>query len=104
MTESDSAQPGPAKQPAADALAAKLLAVQRLLSELDVHPDVRLRLHLRYMAICTSLKLPAANRARGVLRLDQLTADAERARGGDRQAQPQAQVERGNRGEDPGVY
>jgi len=80
MTESDSAEPGPGKQPVADPLAAKLLAVQRLLSELDVHPDVRLRLHLRYMAICTSLKLPAADRARGVLRLDQLTADAERAR------------------------
>jgi hypothetical protein len=101
MTESDSAQPGPGKPPTADALAAKLLAVQRLLSELDVHPDVRLRLHLRYMAICTSLKLPAANRARGVLRLDQLAADAERARGSDRQAQSQAQTERGNRDERP---
>jgi hypothetical protein len=103
MTESDSAQPGPGKQPAGDDLAAKLLAVQRLLSELDVDPDVRLRLHLRYMAICTSLKLPAANRARGALRLDQLTADAERARGGERQGQSRAPAERGNRDEKPGV-
>ena len=103
MTESDSAQPGPGKQPAGDYLAAKLLAVQRLLSELDVDPDVRLRLHLRYMAICTSLKLPAANRARGALRLDQLTADAERAGRGERQGQSREPTERGNRDEEPGA-
>jgi hypothetical protein len=102
MTESDPAKPGPGERPPADDLAAKLLAVQRLLSELDVDPDVQLRLHLRYMAICTSLKLPAADRARVASRLDQLTVDAERAGGGDRRGQPQAQAERENRDEKPG--
>jgi len=43
---------------------------------------VRVRLHLRFMAICTSLKMPGANRARGAQRLDRLIADAERAAGG----------------------
>jgi hypothetical protein len=103
MSESDSAQPGAGEQAAADALAAKLLAVQRMLSEVDVDPDVRLRLHLRYMAICASLKLPAADRPRAALRLDQLTADAERVGGGQRERRSQAQNERGNRDEKPGV-
>jgi hypothetical protein len=108
MTESESALPVPGKrvpgkQPAADALAAKLLAVQRLLSALDVEPDVRLRLHLRYMAICTSLKLPAANRTLGALRLDQLMADAERAKDDDRQGRLNVRTERANRDEKPGV-
>src|SRR5258708_25869000 len=103
MTECQSAEPGPGKQPAADAVAAKLLAVQRLLSALDVDPDVRLRLHLRYMAICTSLKLPAANRTRGALRLDQLMADAARAREGDRQGELHAQTDPAARDEEPGV-
>lgn len=103
MTESESAQPEPDTQPVTDALAAKLLAVQRLLSGLDVDPDVRLRLHLRYVAICTSLKLPTANRTRAGRRLDHLLADAERARGGGRQGRLRAQTERGNRDEKPGV-
>jgi hypothetical protein len=103
MTESEPAQPEPGRQPAADALAAKLRAVQRLLSGLDVDPDVRLRLHLRYLAICTSLKLPGANRARGALRLEQLMADAERARDSDRQGHSHAQPEPGHRDEKPGV-
>jgi hypothetical protein len=103
MTDSDPAQPGPDKEPATDALAAKLLAVQRLLDELDVDPDVRLRLHVRYMAICTSLKLPTANQARMALRLDQLTADAQRARGGDPLGQPHAPGGQGNHEQQPGV-
>ena len=103
MTESESGLPAPGEQPAADALAAKLLAVQRLLSALDVGPDVRLRLHLRYMAICTSLKLPAASRTLGALKLDQLMADAERARDDDRQGRLNARTERANRDQKPGV-
>jgi hypothetical protein len=83
MTESEPARPGPGTAATADALAAKLLTVQRLLCTLNVDPDVRIRLHLRYMAICTSLKMPAANRARGTRRLDQLIADAHRVRGGE---------------------
>jgi hypothetical protein len=103
MTESESVKPGPGKGPAADALAAKLLTVQRLLSSLDVEPDVRLRLHLRYMAICSSLKLPAANRTLGALRLDQLAADAVRAKDDNRQGRLNARTEPANPDEKPGV-
>ncbi len=80
MTESESAQSGLGAQADRDALAARLLAVQRVLADLNAEPDVRMRLHLRFMAICTSLKMPAANRMRGARRLDRLMADAERAR------------------------
>jgi hypothetical protein len=84
MTESESAQSGLGSQADGDdALAARLLAAQRVLCALNVDPEVRMRLHLRFMAICTSLKMPAANRIRGAQRLEQLMADAERARGGD---------------------
>src|SRR5579859_1554794 len=65
-----------------DPLAARLLAAQRALRGLTADPDVVMRLHLRFMAICTSLKVPGANRLRGAQRLDRLIADAERARGG----------------------
>jgi hypothetical protein len=84
VTESESAQSGPGSQADGDdALAARLLAAQRALCTLNADPDVRMRLQLRLMAICTSLKMPAANRIRGAQRLEQLMADAERARGGD---------------------
>jgi len=92
MSESESAGPEPGTRASAEAaeraevdpLAARLLAVQRALCGLNVDPDVRMRLHLRFMAICTSLKMPAANRPRGAQRLDRLMADAERARGAGR--------------------
>ncbi|HEX7993859.1 MAG TPA: hypothetical protein VF506_08045 [Streptosporangiaceae bacterium] len=71
------AEPGPGAPPTGDTLAARLLAAQRLLCALDLDTDVRLRLQLRYAAICTSLKLPSADRARGAERLDRLIADAE---------------------------
>ena len=84
MTESESAQSGlGSRADGDDALAARLLAAQRALCALNVDPEVRIRLHLRLMAICTSLKMPAASRIRGAQRLEQLMADAERARGGD---------------------
>ena len=66
-----------------DVLAEKLLAVQRLLAALNADSEVRIRLNLRYMAICTSLKTPGANRIRGLRRLDKLMADAELAQGGE---------------------
>jgi hypothetical protein len=75
------AEPEPGAQAAGDTLAARLLAAQRLLCALDLDSDVRLRLQLRYAAICTSLKLPSADRARGSERLDRLIADAEAAFG-----------------------
>jgi hypothetical protein len=45
--------------------------------------DVRLKLQVRYAAICTSLKLPSADRVRGAQRLDRLIDDAELASGQD---------------------
>jgi hypothetical protein len=78
MTDFESAQARPGTQ-GADPLAAKLLAAQQALSELNVDSDARIRLHLRLMAICTSLKLPGADKARGARRLDRLMADAERS-------------------------
>lgn len=66
-----------------DVLAEKLLAVQRLLATLNADSDARIRLNLRFMAICSSLKTPGASRTRGLRRLNRLMAEAERARGGD---------------------
>jgi hypothetical protein len=80
MTESESARPELAAGGTADPLAARLLAAQRLLCTPDIDPDIRLKLQLRFSSICTSLKLPAVDRARGAERLDRLIADAERAR------------------------
>jgi len=68
-------------EPADDALAERLLAVQRVLTTLSADSEARIRLNLRFMAICTSLKTPGASRTRGLRRLDQLMADAERALG-----------------------
>lgn len=79
MTE---AEPGLDALPGDDPLAARLLAARRALAARDMDPDVLTRLQLRFMAICTSLKMPAANRGRGSQRLDRLIADAEAARRG----------------------
>ncbi|HVB42597.1 MAG TPA: hypothetical protein VNF47_07790 [Streptosporangiaceae bacterium] len=80
MTEPEPDSPGSGPDAAAgDALAARLLAAQRLLSALNVEAEVRVQLHLRFMAICTALKMPGASLTRGAQRLDQLMADAERA-------------------------
>jgi hypothetical protein len=93
MTESEPARSEPAARPSAeqiaqpstDELAAKLLAVQRVLRRLKADPDVRMKLHLRFMAICSSLKMPQADRLKGVQRLDRLMAEAELASGAGRQ-------------------
>lgn len=75
-------EPGPhGEEVGGDVLAEKLLAVQRLLAALNADSEVRIRLNLRFMAICTSLKTPGASRARGLRRLDRLMADAELASG-----------------------
>lgn len=65
-----------------DVLADKLLAVQRVLASLDADSEVQVRLNLRFMAICTSLKVPGASAVRGINRLDQLMADAKLAQRG----------------------
>ena len=75
------AEPGPGAHATGDPLAARLLAAQRLLCAPDLESDARLRLQLRYAAICTSLKLPSADRARAAERLARLIADAELAFG-----------------------
>lgn len=61
------------------ALAAKLRAVQRVLATLEADSGLRNRLNLRFMSICTSLKVPGASMDRGMRRLDLLLAEAERA-------------------------
>jgi hypothetical protein len=65
-----------------DVLANKLLAVQRVLATLNAGSDAQIRLNLRFMAICTSLKMPDANAVRGINRLDRLMADAKLLQGG----------------------
>ncbi len=87
MTESEPAQPETGARAVGDALAARLLAARRLLCEPGIDQDMRLRLQLRYAAICTSLKLPSADLARGAERLDRLIADAEQSRRDDSTAQ-----------------
>jgi hypothetical protein len=74
-------EPEPQHDVSGDVLAKKLLAVQRHLAALNADSEVRIRLNLRFMAICTSLKTPGASQVRGLKRLDQLMADAELARG-----------------------
>jgi hypothetical protein len=92
MTESEPVPTERGAQAAGDALAARLLAAQRVLCALEMAEDakdtrdVRLKLQLRYAAICTSLKLPAADRARAAERLDRLIADAELACRGESRA------------------
>ncbi|HKR68122.1 MAG TPA: hypothetical protein VJT16_04715 [Streptosporangiaceae bacterium] len=81
MTESEPSEPGQGARAAGDTLAARLLAAQRLLCSLEMDDDVRLRLQLRFAAICTSLKLPSADRDRLARRLDRLIADVERESG-----------------------
>jgi hypothetical protein len=76
-SEPRDARPGTA----ADVLADRLLAARRVISSLSVESDVRMRLHLRLMAICAALKVPGAIDARVARRLDRLMADVERARG-----------------------
>jgi hypothetical protein len=82
MTESEPDSRGLDAQAANDRLAGRLLAARRALNARDIDPDVRTRLYLRFRAICTSLKMPAANRGRLAQRLDRLIADAQIARRG----------------------
>lgn len=72
----------PADPTACDALAAKLLTAQRMVASLNTGSEVRRRLNLRFMAICTALKMRGASAARCSARLDRLMADAEEARAG----------------------
>lgn len=77
MTESEPPEPGQHARAGGDTLAARLLAAQQLLCSHEMDNDVRLRLQLRFGAICTSLKLPSADRDRLARRLDRLIAEAE---------------------------
>ena len=66
-------------EPAPDQLAAAMLAAHRTVQVVDADPEARIRLQVRFLAICASLKLPGASRGRGMARLARLIADAERA-------------------------
>jgi hypothetical protein len=83
-SQSDEADPraGSAEDTTEDVLADKLLAVQRVLATLNADSEVQIRLNLRFMAICTSLKMPGASAVRGINRLDRLMADAKLAQRG----------------------
>jgi len=63
----------------ADQLAAVMLAAHRAVQVVDADPEARIRLQVRFLAICASLKLPGASRGRGLARLTRLIADVERA-------------------------
>lgn len=81
---SESVPPAPAGESAelatSDPLAARLLATQRLLAALDPASEVRIRLNLRFTAICTAVKTPGSSRSSCLDRLDSLAAEAEQAR------------------------
>jgi hypothetical protein len=62
-----------------DELAVRLLATHRQLTALTGDPELRCRLQIRFIAICTALKLPGTSRARNSRRLDRLIADVKRA-------------------------
>jgi hypothetical protein len=62
-----------------DELAARLLNAHRLLAGLRVSPEARVRLNLRLVGICTSLKVPGSSQAACARRLDELMAEAEQA-------------------------
>jgi hypothetical protein len=81
MSDVSSGGAEPAAKATGEALAARLLATHRALARLNVASDVRLRLNLRFMAICTSLKLPGANPASCASRLDRLMTDIARTEG-----------------------
>gem|GEM_PF-2719316 len=82
MTKSEPGEAAPRAGATAHTLADRLLAAQRGIATLHVDSDVRMRLQLRLMAICTALKVPGASVARGARRLDRLIADTDRARSG----------------------
>jgi len=62
----------------ADQLAAALLPAHRTVQVIEGDTEARIRLQVRFLAICASLKLPGASRGRGLARLARLIADAER--------------------------
>ena len=63
----------------ADQLATALLAAHRVVQLVDADPEARIRMQVRFLAICASLKLPGASRGRGLARLARLIADAQAA-------------------------
>lgn len=87
MSESEPGT-GPPAAPA-DPLAARLLAVRRALSALvalGADAEACLRLNHRFMAICTTSKMPDASRISCIRRLDELMAEAEQVRAANRPA------------------
>ncbi|GEM_PF-4653303 len=62
-----------------DPLAERLRALHRAIVALGPGSAAHAALHLRFVAICTALKMPGAPRARCARRLDELMADVARA-------------------------
>jgi hypothetical protein len=81
MSEVSSGEAEPTTKATGDALAARLLSAHRALAGLNVASEARIRLNLRFTAICTALKLPGANPASCARRLDRLITDIAHADG-----------------------
>lgn len=79
MTEHEPARLDERGIDADDALAVRLRVAHKMLASLAMEPEAKIRLQVRFVAICTALKLPGASKARGARRLDRLIAAAERA-------------------------
>ena len=79
-------RPGDDEQPevgadfsAGDELAGRLRAVQQILAAIDPDSEAGRRLTIRYMSICTALKMPGASADRCMQRLEILMTEAESA-------------------------
>jgi hypothetical protein len=72
MSDSDAREGAPP-----DELAGRLRDAHRLLAGLRVPAEVRIRLNLRLVAICTTLKMTDSSKEGCARRLDQLLREAE---------------------------
>jgi hypothetical protein len=62
-----------------DVLAGKLADARRRLSELVLSAAERARLHRKFIALCDAMKVPDANRAAGLRRLDAFLTTLDKA-------------------------
>ena len=62
-----------------DVLAGKLADARRRLSELVLSAAEQARLHRKFIALCDALKLPDADQATGVRRLDAFLSALDKA-------------------------
>jgi hypothetical protein len=62
-----------------DVLAGKLADARRRLSELALPAAERERLHRKFIALCDAMKVPDADRANGLRRLDAFLSTLDKA-------------------------